>query len=49
MFSHILELYPNRGLIHISLFINVKNSPELKKRLLSHDSELSYAFVDAKV
>ncbi|CAJ0868824.1 6386_t:CDS:10, partial [Entrophospora sp. SA101] len=26
-----------------------KNSPELKKRLLSHDSELSYAFVDAKV
>nr|CAG8605196.1 12253_t:CDS:10 [Entrophospora candida] len=43
------QLYPNRGLIHISLFINVKNSTELKKRLLSHDSELSYAFVDAKV
>ena len=49
MFSYTLELYPNYGSIHISLFTNVKNSAELRKRLLSHDSELSYAFVDAKV
>ena len=43
MFSYTLENYCP---IHIPLFINVKNSVELRKRLLSHDSELSF---DAKV
>ncbi|RIB05924.1 hypothetical protein C2G38_554459 [Gigaspora rosea] len=48
MQSFSLELYPSRQ-IHITLYINVKNSAELKKRLLSHDQELKYAFIDAKI
>ncbi|CAI2186867.1 4123_t:CDS:2 [Funneliformis geosporum] len=44
-----LELYPTRGHIHISFYKNVTNAEELRKRLLAHDQELSYAFIDAKV
>ncbi|CAG8622364.1 10450_t:CDS:2 [Ambispora leptoticha] len=49
MQSFSLELYPLSGQIHIALYTNVKNSADLKKRLLSHDQELKYAFIDAKV
>ncbi|RHZ69510.1 hypothetical protein Glove_283g127 [Diversispora epigaea] len=49
MQTYSFELFPNRGLIHIFLFSEVKNSLELRKRLLSHDAELSYAFINARV
>ncbi|CAG8534934.1 14130_t:CDS:2 [Funneliformis caledonium] len=49
MQSFSLELYPTRGHIHISFYKNVTNAEDLRKRLLSHDQELSYAFIDAKV
>ncbi|CAG8500972.1 4624_t:CDS:2 [Ambispora gerdemannii] len=49
MESFTFELFPSRGLIHISLFRNVTNAAELRKRLLARDQELSYAFIDARV
>ncbi|CAG8585972.1 8502_t:CDS:2 [Paraglomus occultum] len=49
MYSSSLEPFPSHGLVHISLYRNVKNAKELRKRLLSRDLELSYAFIDAKV
>ncbi|CAG8512144.1 10828_t:CDS:2 [Diversispora eburnea] len=49
MQTHSFELFPDRGLIHIFLFSEVKNSSELRKRLLSHDTELSYAFINARI
>ncbi|CAG8508572.1 12817_t:CDS:2, partial [Ambispora leptoticha] len=48
MDSFTLELFPSRQ-IHISLFRNVTNAAELRKRLLARDQELSYAFIDARV
>ncbi|RGB42457.1 kinase binding protein [Rhizophagus diaphanus] len=49
MQSFTLEPFPTRGQIHILLYKNVSNAAELRKRLLSHDQELSYAFIDAKM
>ncbi|GES79769.1 CGI-121-domain-containing protein [Rhizophagus clarus] len=49
MQSFTLETYPTRGQIHILFYKNVSNAADLRKRLLSHDQELSYAFIDAKV
>ncbi|CAG8552057.1 3839_t:CDS:2 [Acaulospora morrowiae] len=49
MQSYTLELFPSYGPVHIFLFCNVRNSMDLRKRLLSHDQELAYAFIDARV
>ncbi|CAG8451906.1 11288_t:CDS:2 [Paraglomus brasilianum] len=49
MYSSSLEPFPSHGLVHISLYRNVKNAKELRKRLLSRDTELCYAFIDARV
>ncbi|KAI9320541.1 kinase binding protein CGI-121-domain-containing protein [Dichotomocladium elegans] len=49
MESHPLELYPDRGQVHIALFRNVTNAGELRQRLISQDPTLSCALVDAKV
>lgn len=49
MESHTLELYPNRGQIHIALFRNVTNAADLRKRLIAQDPTLSCALVEASV
>ncbi|KAI9490367.1 kinase binding protein CGI-121-domain-containing protein [Zychaea mexicana] len=49
MESHTLELYPDRGIVHVSLFRNVTNAPELRKRLIAQDTTLACALVDATV
>ncbi|KAL1928454.1 hypothetical protein VTP01DRAFT_2810 [Rhizomucor pusillus] len=49
MESHTLELYPDRGQVHIALFRNVTNAADLRKRLIAQDSTLSCALVEASV
>ncbi|KAF7725776.1 hypothetical protein EC973_009393 [Apophysomyces ossiformis] len=49
MESHIIDLYPDRGQIHIALFRNVTNSPELRRRLVERDPTLSCALVNASL
>ncbi|KAG0182722.1 hypothetical protein DFQ28_010729 [Apophysomyces sp. BC1034] len=49
MESHIIDLYPSRGQVHIALFRNVSNSPELRQRLLQQDATLFCALVNASL
>ncbi|CDS07881.1 hypothetical protein LRAMOSA01830 [Lichtheimia ramosa] len=49
MESHTLDLYPNRGPVHMALFRKVTNAPELRQRLIAQDQSLSYALVDASL
>src|SRR5690606_12935575 len=48
MESFHLDLYPDVQ-VHVALFSNVRNSADLRKRLLAQDQSLSYAFLDAKM
>ncbi|KAJ2961107.1 hypothetical protein NQZ79_g3624 [Umbelopsis isabellina] len=47
MESFQLELHPDKGSVHVALFKNVKNAPDLRQRLLSQDTTLSVALVNA--
>ncbi|KAG2224896.1 hypothetical protein INT45_010845, partial [Circinella minor] len=49
MESHTLELYPERGQVHIALFRNITNAPELRQRLIAQDTTLACALVEANV
>lgn len=49
MESHTLDLYPNRGPVHMALFRKVTNAPELRQRLIAQDQSLSYALIDASL
>ncbi|KAI9260576.1 kinase binding protein CGI-121-domain-containing protein [Phascolomyces articulosus] len=49
MESHTLELYPERGQVHIALFRNITNAPELRQRLIAQDKTLACALVEANV
>ncbi|KAI8976974.1 kinase binding protein CGI-121-domain-containing protein [Pilobolus umbonatus] len=47
MESFTLELYPNKGQVHIALFQNVTNSAQLKQRLEEQDVTLGCTLVNA--
>ncbi|KAI8146909.1 kinase binding protein CGI-121-domain-containing protein [Fennellomyces sp. T-0311] len=49
MESHTLELYPDRGPVHVALFRNVTNATELRQRLIAQDTTLTCALVEATV
>ncbi|RUP49040.1 kinase binding protein CGI-121-domain-containing protein [Jimgerdemannia flammicorona] len=49
MESFPLEPHPTKGPVHLTLYTNVTNAGDLRKRLLAADASLSFAFVDAKV
>ena len=49
MESHTLELYADRGQVHIALFRNITNAPELRQRLIAQDTSLACALVEANV
>lgn len=49
MESHTLELFPDRGQVHLALFRNVTNAAQLRERLLSQDDTLSCALIDASL
>ncbi|KAI7877154.1 CGI-121-domain-containing protein [Lichtheimia hyalospora FSU 10163] len=49
MESHTLDLYPNRGPVHMALFRKVTNAPDLRQRLIAQDQSLSYALIDASL
>lgn len=49
MESFKLELHPDKGSVHVALFKDVKNASDLRQRLLSQDTTLSVALVNASL
>lgn len=43
-----LELHPTKK-VHIALFQNVKNAPELRQRLINQDNTLACSLINAKL